>query len=228
MSSFKRKYKLETELTKDDSVVCKSCGKETNHKIIASYKNRWEEIERGEYSVDGTIRYQILQCNGCEEVTFRVVETFSEDFSYDNDGIYLNKKFTHYPARVLGLKSDFEDSLPDKIQQVYDETVIAIENELLVLAGIGIRAIVDLVCKDLHPKGKILSHQINWLRENAHISEKGKDALHEVRELGNKSAHEGEKNTSKIIIVAMQVVEHLLNDVYIISNSTDSLKRKKG
>jgi hypothetical protein len=55
------------------------------------------------------------------------------------------------------------------------------------------------------------------------LTANGAATLHKVRTLGNKSAHEVEPHTSEQLGVAMDVCEHLLQDVYIIPHLAKKL-----
>jgi len=45
----------------------------------------------GGHGVDWNEKNHIIQCLGCESVSFRVVSTFSEDYDYDHEGNLMDK-----------------------------------------------------------------------------------------------------------------------------------------
>ncbi|ENB4343872.1 DUF4145 domain-containing protein [Vibrio parahaemolyticus] len=89
-------------------------------------------------------------------------------------------------------------------------------NESAVLAGIGLRALVETICKDNNAQGRSLYKQIDALVEQSVLTPSGAKILHKIRTLGNDAAHEVKPHNSKQLGLAMDVVEHVLREVYII------------
>lgn len=108
--------------------------------------------------------------------------------------------------------------LPLQIRKIYVETHQAFNANLPVLAGIGLRALVEAVCKEKNAEGKALSNKIDYLADNKILTTSGQELLHKIRTLGNKSAHEVQPHSLKQLALAMDVVESLLKDVYIYPN----------
>lgn len=213
-----RDFKLETLENQKHKIACKECSRETLHTIIASYKETGSDECGFGQSVGWTSQNQIIQCLGCESVTFREVSSCSEDCYHDyeeNETIYP-ETIKYYPARTTGLKAINTYLLPTKLQSIYEETRLAIENEQNVLAGIGVRALIETVCKDQSATGKNLFEQINSLKEKSILTNDGADALHKLRSLGNDAAHEVKAHTKDQLLLALQIVDHMLDGTYII------------
>ena len=205
-------------------LICKECSRETLHSIVASFNENTSENCGGGNLVNWYYKNQIIQCLGCETVSFRTISTFSEDIEYDHDGIpYYPETIKYYPARSEGLKSIESYLLPYKIQEIYRETILSIENEQYVLAGIGIRAIVETICKDLNATGDNLFHKINSLKDLSIVTEEGTAFLHKLRVLGNDAAHEVKAHNSQQLELAMKIIEHMLDGTYIIPNKVQDV-----
>ncbi len=217
MGKITRKFDLTHEDEAKHQFICKECNRETAHKIIASYDERGTEDCGGGNSVDWHDGNQIIQCLGCETVSFRSVSSFSEDVDYSVDGeAYYPEKVKYYPARSEGLSSIETYMLPPEIQGIYAETILAIESEQHILAGIGIRAIVETVCKERKATGDDLYKKINDLKAQSLVTPEGADILHKLRVLGNASAHEVKPQDSKQLALAMKIIRNLLESTYII------------
>ena len=208
--------------------ICRECGRETLHSIVCSYNESGYEDCGGGNSVDWNCKNQIIQCLGCETVSFRTVSTFSEDVEYDHDGPYCPETIKYYPGRAEGLKSIESYLLPHKIQEIYKETILSIENEQYILAGIGIRALVETICKELDAKGSNLFDKINSLKEKSIVTPEGADTLHKLRVLGNDAAHEVKAHNSLQLELAMKIVEHMLDGTYIIPNRVQHVFPENG
>lgn len=224
-----RTYKLMQCDESNHRIYCKECSCLTLHSIISSFnENGSEDCGRG-YSVDWCCKNQTIQCLGCETVSFRTVSTFSEDVDYEHNGKpFYPEDIKYYPGRVEGVKSLDSHLLPHKVQQIYKETVLCLENEQFILAGIGIRAIVETICKDLEAEGRTLYEKINTLKERSIVTQEGSDTLHKLRVLGNDSAHEVKAHNSRQLEVALQIIEHMLEGTYIIPSRVESVFPESG
>lgn len=88
-----------------------------------------------------------------------------------------------------------------------------------ILAGIGIRAILETVCRKKGAKAGKLVHKIDKLVELGVLSKNDAKALHRLRDLGNEAAHNVKSIGSARLGVAMNVVEHLLRQVYYVDGA---------
>jgi len=211
-----KKFKLEESDDKKHRIICKECSRETLHVVVTSFNEIGSEDCGGGNSVDWHCSNQVTQCLGCETVSFRTVSTFSEDMEYDHSGSYYPETIKYYPGRTEGIKSIKSHLLPHSVQQIYQETILSIENEQYILAGIGIRAIVETICKDLEAEGNNLHQKINTLKDRSIVTIEGAETLHKLRVLGNDAAHEVKAHNSRQLELAMQIIEHMLDGTYII------------
>lgn len=208
---------------------CRNCNVETRHKVLQSvdasisedYRNWW-------YRADDS--YQIIQCQGCDEISFRKIHTNSEDIDHDPETgeQSYDAKIDVYPSRVAGRnKLRQADSLPWQIARIYDETHAALCNKQLILAGIGIRVLVEAVCQEEQAVGKNLEQKIDDLVTLEVLTKPGAEMLHGTRILGNTAAHEVRPYSETMLGNAMDVVEHLLESVYIFPTSTAKLPKRQ-
>ena len=221
MGEITKKFTLVKGDEKKHHIICRECSRETLHSIVASFNESGSEDIDGKHSVEWNCDSQTIQCLGCETVSFRTVSTFSEDVGYDHEGPYYPETIKYYPGRSEGIKSIETQFLPRKIQEIYKETILSIENEQYVLAGIGIRAIVETVCKDLQAEGDNLYQKINSLKEQSIVTAEGTDTLHKLRVLGNDAAHEVKAHDSRQLELAMRIIEHMLDGTYIIPRKVE-------
>ncbi|CAH6905488.1 conserved hypothetical protein [Vibrio chagasii] len=216
MGDITQTFSLLTNDASSHRLYCKQCRCLTLHSIACSFEERGTEECGGGHSVDWHNKNQIIQCLGCQDVSFRTVSTFSEDIEIDHEGPYHPEIIKYYPGRVEGVKSLESYLLPHTVQQIYQETVLSLENDQFILAGIGIRAIVETICKDLKAEGRDLYQKINTLKAKSIVTQEGADTLHKLRVLGNSSAHEVKAHDSRQLELALQIIEHMLEGTYII------------
>ncbi|EFI7843643.1 hypothetical protein BW78_21810 [Escherichia coli O174:H21 str. 03-3269] len=196
---------------------CRDCCKNTNHNILSEHT----DVYREEYSCD--ISYQILQCLGCDTKSFRnVFYDLEAAYPTDENNWEVPKEVTVYPKAVEGHKEikNLWD-LPDIVRTIYSEVLTALRENSKVLAGLGLRAVVEAVCNDLTIPGRNLEVRINKLVSSGYISKNDAERLHGIRFMGNDAAHDIKTPKSTTLSVALQIVEHLMASVYILENQAN-------
>ncbi|HSF22684.1 MAG TPA: DUF4145 domain-containing protein [Blastocatellia bacterium] len=195
-------------------VACKECGADKNHVVMRSVEEAGSDDYDEGYSFEWRVSYQIVQCQGCDTVSFRSVSTNSEDFD-PGDGYVETEQL--YPNRVEGRSVlNGINLLPPPLQRIYQETIGALNGNQPVLSGIGIRAIVETVVKQRKASGRDLLERIDHLVQLRMLTQDGAAILHKLRGLGNRAAHEVKAHTTEELALAMDVIEHLLQAVYIL------------
>jgi uncharacterized protein DUF4145 len=198
-------------------VLCTECKRETKHAILASVDISGQDYYENT-AVDYWASHQVIQCQGCETISFRVISGNSEDFDIVGPNtIDYNESITLFPSRTEG-RSPIKDVhlLSVNIQRIYAETIRAMGNDQPVLTGIGIRALVETICKDKQARGKSLAEQIDSLVQLGLLTQEGATILHKIRTLGNSAAHEVKPHKAELLGVAIDVCEHLLQGVYLL------------
>ena len=80
-------YSLELDKTKDTKTwqPCEKCAGTTEHIVLCS-------AEMSRYFPGPEFHFtenrEIIQCQGCKEISFRKVTSNSEDYPYENENIY--------------------------------------------------------------------------------------------------------------------------------------------
>ena len=197
--------------------LCRECHRDTKHEIITEATLSGSHGP-AEYSIDWAIEHQIVRCLGCETISFRkttgsdqdLVQVSEDEWEYQPlIEIYPNPREGRQPLSDASL-------LPDKIQRIYEESLQALNDTQPVLCGIGIRAIVETVCKERNATGADLFNKINSLVGLGVLTQDGADILHKLRTLGNDAAHEVKPHSLQELGLAFDVVDHLLLGVYIL------------
>jgi hypothetical protein len=200
--------------TKPIKNFCSRCRLETNHDIIGKH----EEIVPPDFYHCMT-QHAVVQCRGCETVSFR--RAF-----HDYEGGYPDEygewdypiSVEVYPKEPKGTL-DLSDA-PEIVSSIYNESCSAFKEESYTLAGIGFRATIEAICNDQSIKGLELSTRINNLSSKGLISKKDSVRLHSIRFLGNDAAHDIKKPSKQSLDAALTIIEHLLTTVYILDSKT--------
>ena len=207
---------------------CPQCSGRTTHKVLVSAQVNGSASGGDIAWCDD---HQVVQCLGCKTHSFRLASTSSDDsFATDKGDLEYVVTEKLYPPRLEGIRGLGSDKhlLPIEVHEIYDETFQALAGQLPILTGIGLRTLLETVCKEKaakdtetdqkknNQKQKItLQQAINNLVQLAILTPEDKQTLHEIRELGNAAAHEAKQFRPQQLILAMEIVEHLLKEFYI-------------
>lgn len=229
-------------------VFCAQCKRETNHVVLQSVDCDGAEVI-GHYdghpeTIDWSNNYQIIQCQGCDAISFRHVSWFSEaeqqigpDEWDDGSSTWL------YPKRSDKTRPirDYYN-VPNTLRRIYRETLECFNNDALTLCAAGLRAIIEGICADQNiSDGPVqitksdgsketkrkdnLEGKIAGLGEKEILTQKNADILHEHRFLGNEAVHELSQPTPDELTLAMEIVEHILDALYEMPDKAEELQR---
>lgn len=210
--------------TKGDEVIvpCAKCSGRTAHEVVVSIDQSGEDTD---YDVQWMQHYQIIRCKGCKLISFRDASSQSDEYVQVGEDEWESRIYEKlYPSRVEGRKDLGNDAryLPPDTDRVYQETLQALNNNSPILAGIGLRALVETVCKEKNASGKNLLEKIDDLANQRVLTPVGAGILHKIRTLGNAAAHEVKPHSETQLALGMNIVEHMLKDVYILQKLVDA------
>lgn len=200
---------------------CKKCAKSTRHEILFSHHIG---PQKDEYPDAET--WQVVRCQGCYNVGFRYqYDDYAAVYEVD-EGVYEHEtSVSMYPKTIPNHKNlDSTHLLSDVIRNVYKQTLSACSEEAYVLASVGLRATIEATCNHLKISGNTLERRIDQLFKGGYVSNSDKKWLHAIRFLGNDAAHEILEPKKSELLVALEIVEHLLNSVFILESKARKLE----
>ena len=211
---------------------CSECDNTTRHQVLACATEN-QSSDDGRYYWES---YEIVACLGCETVSFRKNWRSSDEDDVDENGeVYPANHPELFPPRRAGRKRlKRVENLPSSVRNIYHEVHSAISNNQRVLAGIGIRALVEAVCAQKRAVGGNLEKKIDDLAARNVLTTSAAVTLHRTRLLGNAAAHEVARPNEEQLEAAMDIAEQLLMNVYILPKIGDRLrpvrsrKKRKG
>ncbi len=202
-------------------VFCRTCKTVTNHQILSQHNKKEDDDEHGiTFWTDSFF----LQCRGCESICFIFENACSEDFNPETGELETTTLIFPNPY-VLRSKVDGFYLLPNAIQQIYEECVASFNNKLPILTAIGLRLIIESICKDKGINDGDLYHKINQMAAKGFITESQKSGLHIIRTVGNDSAHEGRVLSNEQLNIVFDIVENALSNAYIIPKKFEQFSK---
>jgi len=228
------KTEIKENISKDETIRthCNKCEKEMNHQILMDYFESGTvvldsdfDIKHGKIDYTGNFSndYQIIKCSGCDTISYRNFNYFSEyQNDFDNDGTWEER----YPVSKRRMEKDYK-YLPSTFIQIYKEVIMAYNNDGFILCAAGIRAVLEGICKDKGITKDNLEEKIKKMREQGFINPQHENILHKLRFLGNDALHDLQKPTQKEVDSALDIIEHIIESLYEILGKAKNLKRKE-
>lgn len=211
---------------------CNNCNTRTNHSIICEHK----VFDVEEYETDGikqsqhlgTTCFQILECKGCEDISFRKYDVLKNVFkaNENHDFILAEEKFeVFYPERIQNFLSEKSIvGLPPSLRRAYREVIDSFNYDLRILCAAGLRALVEGICLHFGIKTKTLKSKIEGLSSRGLISKELSDSLNVHKFLGNYALHRLEIPESHELKMAIGLIEFCLETLFIVPHSHRTLK----
>jgi len=200
---------------------CRTCKRVTRHEVLCEHI---EETAPDDYHEKDF--WQIVRCLGCHTTGFQHRNEDYEQVWEDFDGDVRHTVSTTVYPRVVRNHSGLKGTtwIPALIRNVYRQTLSAYSDNAYVLASIGLRATIEAVCNHLEISGSNLEKRIDQLFKTGYVSNSDKKRLHAIRFLGNDAAHEVKEPKESDLRVALEIVEHILNSVFILEKKSKSLE----
>jgi hypothetical protein len=207
---------------KTTKAECAQCGGKRNCAIKGEYADSYND----EYFWAQTTWY-ILQCRGCDYVFVQTVAVNSEDVDYyaeqdGSTGSDFIKEVKYWPAlserkkpewmSEAGIDAQGVDTLDAAMKELYG----ALDNDLRMLAGIGIRTTYDVASGLLGiDENLAFSKKLDALVSSGRIGIVDKERLTTLVDAGSASAHRGWKPKPSDLSVMMDVLEHFIHDSFV-------------
>jgi hypothetical protein len=187
-------------------IYCNHCGSQTRHLCIALKEYRYSE----ENAPDEWGTYRLWTCAGCDACTME--KEYSSDAMCKDDGeMYSESEF--YPKRGHAIRPyKIFVLLPPKLTSLYMQIISAHNERLNLVCAAGLRALVEGVCADQNAVGRKLEQKINGMGQV--LPSSIVKNLHSFRFIGNNAVHDLEPPSDVEVILAIDVIEDLLNYFY--------------
>ena len=228
--------------TKDKivSIHCIECKRATRHRVTVSLDKSGSETNKEEgWSVDWSDGYQVIECQGCETISFRHQSWFSEAQDFDDDGtterIYPLRNKDAVSARPY-------HNVASNLRRIYVELIDCFNNDSPTLCAAGLRAPVEGICAQQGIRdGPVevpaigggthtlrrdnLEGRIGGLQEKGFLTQSSAQTLHDHRYLGNSAVHELARPATDELKLAIEIVEHVLEQLYELPEKAAELHR---
>ena len=197
-----------------DKLFCNNCKGLRNQTEVHKVEKRGGD-EEGDFQWYKS--FAIIQCNGCDSISFHQVYGDTEMYEqgpYGEQDYYFDD-YVYPPYLKRGEVIKQLHYLPEKIRIIYAETISSFKSNSSILTAGGLRAIIEAICNNLKITGNNLAERIDGLSKNGHLTLAESKRLHSIRFLGNDALHEIEKPKDDHLYLLLEIVNHLLSNLFV-------------
>jgi hypothetical protein len=206
--------------------------RETKHVILFEYQkvelaeDYPRERDAPECDYIDFYTYQTLECCGCGDVSFRLRYCFGQRVQHDDD-LFDEDLFddTYYPPRVWRKKPVWISKLPDELRSLLDEVYTALQAGSRTLATMGARSVLDMVILERVGDRGSFKRKLEAMVAEGWVGLHDKDILYAALNAGNAAIHRGHIPTDSELTTVMNIVEHMLNSIYILPDDANRLRQ---
>lgn len=205
-------------------IQCASCANITNHIVQVSLDKFYEDDE-----FSGNVSFQIVECGGCEVVSFRQASQSSDQYDLKDDGnpeFYVDEDIYPYRDKNSIPIKKFR-RLPKSIRDIYEETITCFNNGCHILCGAGLRAVIEYLCDENGVNKGSLKDKIIQVQKKGILTKKHSDTLHELRLMGNDAVHNKVKPQIEELKNALDIIEHTLENIYNLPIKAEELSNTR-
>ena len=200
-----------------ERVHCNRCRSVTIHRLIKRIVDEDSDTIDSGYEVWWETTFDMLQCRGCSEVVLRRSSFFSETMP-DEDVRFFPPKASRHPPQ-------WRYHLPNTMRSILEEVYSALDAGSLALPLMGARTLIDqLMAKTVGDIGGF-EERLKELETQGFISTRNRHDLGVALDAGSAAAHRGFTPKVQDVQVVMDIVENLLQAVYVNPVGAERLKK---
>jgi hypothetical protein len=210
---------------------CPECGKDRNADVIGFHRLRWDN---GETDLWGTVEYYILKCRGCESVYFKTSDYFCENINRrqnPNTGEwedFIDETTNYWPAPSKRKRPEWISELTMidwNLNHLFADIYTALDNDLGVLAAIGVRTVFDRASELIGVDPAIsFKEKLDELLTVGKIGQDERQTLDVLTDAGSAAAHRGWNPSPEELDTMMAIIEAFLYRTFILGEAAKILK----
>jgi hypothetical protein len=205
------------KISKSEKIHCNRCRGKTWHRLaIAIRGDEGTESYGPDYDLSWRTLYEVLQCSGCKEAVLRsTTDTSESEYS----------EVRYFPPAISRHPPQWKNQLPGEIILLLDEVYRSLDAANRRLPMMGARTIVDLLIRDKVGDIGGFEKKLEKLESEKYISASSRGVLKAVLGVGNAAAHRGYAAKKGQVDAVMDIVENLLQAIYVFPEMGDEIEK---
>lgn len=205
------------ENSQNTKAPCNRCARETKHVVVAVRKTSQDADVEGAGTIWWEDTYEMLECCGCESVSLKHTHYFSEEGE---------DRVQYYPPPVARPSPKWLWKLPFDLASLLNEVYAALHSNSRTLALMGARTVVDVVILNKIGDVGTFEEKLANLENRGYIGDKNREFLATALDAGSAAAHRGYRPKPEQLHHVMDIVENLLESVYVLEKAAKDLAKK--
>lgn len=216
-----------------EKAPCPKCGGSRNCFVRGRHSDTTDYTEYPGQVYECTTGF-VMQCCGCSTIFYKEQFYFSEETEEARDpvtGEWMVVQVTHdryWPTVEARARPGWFSGLHGidaQLKALMDELYAALDNGLMILAGIGVRTCIDRVTELVGVPAKLrFAQKLDALLKDGRIGETEKDILAALIDAGSASAHRGWSPSSEDLRTMMDVLEQFVHRTFFLRTESEELK----
>lgn len=200
---------------------CNDCGRKTDHEVLKTQSK--SSCGEEDYEWWNT-SYRMIECRGCHFISLeRSVTSWLDEQDEAPQTEYFPPPISRRkPSWIVFFEKNapFGPDLPDLLTEIYS----ALHANNRRLATMGTRALLDMAMTDKVTDVGSFKEKLNVL-EKDFVTKKQREFLEAALDVGNAASHRGHCPTAKQLDQVMDIVESILQQIYVLPNAAEELKK---
>jgi hypothetical protein len=195
---------------------CNTCGGNKKHAVVGERVHEGSE-DHEHFSIWWKTTNELLECLGCEHVTLKRTEYFSE---YDEPSVAF------FPPPIYRPIPAWHGKVPWGLGRLLSEIYSAIQANSKSLSIMGARAVVEHVVNEKVGDKGTFDKNLDGLVGAGFLSQRNKESLSAAIDAGSAAIHRGFQPSDDDVNHVMDIVENMVQSVYISEQAGTSLKQR--
>lgn len=197
---------------------CNECCRDTDHIVLKSHKTFGSEPDGSGWSTT----FDMIECYGCHFISLKRTFDFTE-----YDGLVIK----YFPPPISRRKpawyGELAMNIPVELELIglLDEVYSALHANNRRLATMGARALLDMAITDKVKDVGRFDQKLDALEKEGFISKRQREFLEAALDAGNAASHRGHCPSAKELDQVMDIVESVLQQIYVLPQTAADLKK---
>ena len=196
---------------------CNDCGRDTDHEVLKSHNTSGHDPES---ETHWSTTFDMIECRGCHFISLKRTFDFSE---------YDQVQVDYFPPPVPRRKPDwghhFLLNASSEIQELLVEVYSALHAGNRRLATMGARALLDMAIVAAVGDVGDFKRKLDQLESGGFIGKQPREFLGVALDAGNAAAHRGHCPTPQQLNMVMDIVENVLEQIFVLPHAAEDLKK---
>jgi Domain of unknown function (DUF4145) len=221
-----------------ERIHCNRCRRKTRHRLLYTTSGeRTDEYAADDWEPDGgdvpsCIYFEMLGCCGCNTAVLRRVFHCNDPEMHRKlggtgrviDDYEVADDIRYFPPAIVRDLPPWRFKLPVEMRKLLEEIYRSLDAESLRLPMMGARTLVDMMILEKIGDLGTFKDKLKELEKEGFVSARNREALDIAIGVGHAAAHRGHAATVSEVQAVMDIVETMLQAIYVFPELAQNLK----